>query len=81
MAWTWKKAAVVIGGGALGAVAIAFTGGLAAPLIGSAIGASLGLSGAAATSAGLAALGGGALAAGGAGWPAVPPLSSRPALR
>ena len=44
------------------------TGGLAAPAIGTLVGTTfMGLSGAAATSAGLAALGGGALAAGGAG--------------
>jgi hypothetical protein len=41
--------------------------GLATPLIGAAIGGTLGLSGAAATSAGLAALGGGSIAAGGFG--------------
>ena len=50
-----------------GAVLIAITGGLAAPLIGGAIGAAMGLSGAAAVSAGLAFLGGGAIAAGGLG--------------
>ena len=50
------------------AVALAVTGGVAAPLIGGIIGSTfLGLSGAAATSAGLAFLGGGALAAGGLG--------------
>ena len=56
-------------GGIAGAGAICFvTGGLAAPAIGSVIGSTfMGLSGAAATSAGLAALGGGSLAAGGAG--------------
>ena len=59
-----KIAALTVGGGA----ALAATGGLAAPLIGGAIGTTfLGLSGAAATSAGLALLGGGSLAAGGAG--------------
>jgi uncharacterized membrane protein YebE (DUF533 family) len=57
-------AAWAVGGGAV----LAATGGLAAPLIGGAIGTSLlGLSGAAATSAGLAFLGGGSLAAGGLG--------------
>ena len=55
---------LVLGAGA----ACVATGGLAAPAIGAVVGTSmLGLSGAAATSAGLAALGGGALAAGGAG--------------
>lgn len=49
------------------AVALAITGGLAAPAIGSIIGGMMGLSGAAATSAGLAFLGGGAIAAGGFG--------------
>jgi hypothetical protein len=43
------------------------TAGLAAPLIGAAVGAAMGLSGAAATTAGLALLGGGSLAAGGLG--------------
>lgn len=43
------------------------TAGLAAPLIGAAVGGVMGLSGAAATSAGLALLGGGSLAAGGLG--------------
>ena len=56
-------------GGIAGAGALCFaTGGLAAPAIGSVIGSTfMGLSGAAATSAGLAALGGGSLAVGGAG--------------
>lgn len=49
------------------AAAIAITGGLAAPAIGTIIGGIMGLSGAAATSAGLALLGGGAIAAGGGG--------------
>lgn len=43
------------------------TGGLAAPAIGAAVGTSMGLSGAAAATAGLATLGGGSLAAGGMG--------------
>lgn len=43
------------------------TMGAAAPLIGAAVGGALGMSGAAATSAGLAALGGGSIAAGGLG--------------
>lgn len=51
----------------LGAIAIAATGGFAAPTIGTAIGTLMGLSGAAATSAGLAFLGGGAIASGGFG--------------
>lgn len=60
----WKKLTVLAGGAtALGVI----TGGLAAPLIGGAIGGAMGLSGAAATSAGLALLGGGSLAAGGMG--------------
>ena len=54
---------VIVGGTALGVL----TGGMAAPLLGAAIGGSMGLGGAAATSAGLALLGGGSLAAGGAG--------------
>jgi hypothetical protein len=60
---------ILIIGGIAGAGALCFfTGGLAAPVIGSAIGSTfMGLSGAAATSAGLAALGGGSLAIGGAG--------------
>lgn len=59
-----KKVAYVAVGGAIGGL---LTGGLAAPLIGSAIGGTMGLSGAAATSAGLALLGGGAVSAGGVG--------------
>lgn len=61
----WGRLAIATGGGmALGAL----TFGLAAPAIGAALGSTvLGLSGAAATSAGLAALGGGSLAAGGLG--------------
>uniref|UniRef100_A0A7S3DDC8 Uncharacterized protein n=1 Tax=Palpitomonas bilix TaxID=652834 RepID=A0A7S3DDC8_9EUKA len=51
----------------LGAVALAALFTVIAPGIGTAIGASMGLSGAAATSAGLAFLGGGSLAAGGLG--------------
>lgn len=56
-------------GGALaaGALVAGGAGFLAAPFIGATIGTGMGLSGAAATSAGLAALGGGSLAAGGAG--------------
>ncbi|HEY3821859.1 MAG TPA: DUF726 domain-containing protein [Polyangiaceae bacterium] len=66
--WTWKRIAVV-GGVTVGAAALlVITGGAAAPAIGGAIGSTfMGLSGAAATSAGLAALGGGAVAAGGFG--------------
>jgi phage antirepressor YoqD-like protein len=67
-AWDWKKIAQVAGMTVVGGVAIGATGGLAAPIIGGAIGTTfLGLSGAAATSAGLAFLGGGSLAAGGLG--------------
>jgi hypothetical protein len=62
------KSALKVGGAvAAGSVVMAGTGFVAAPFIGAALGASMGLSGAAATSAGLAALGGGSLAAGGAG--------------
>lgn len=59
----------VVGGLAAAGVGLgALTGGLAAPAIGAFIGSTVfGLSGAAATSAGLAALGGGSLAAGGFG--------------
>ena len=59
----WKKATWV----ALASVAFAVTGGVAAPVIGGVVGGLMGLSGAAATSAGLAFLGGGAIAAGGLG--------------
>lgn len=60
----WNRvAAVSILGLGLGAL----TAGLAAPLIGAAVGGAAGLSGAAASSAGLAALGGGSVAAGGFG--------------
>lgn len=58
-----RVAAVSAAGMALGAV----TMGVAVPVIGAAVGGALGLSGAAATSAGLAALGGGSVAAGGFG--------------
>jgi hypothetical protein len=58
-----RVAAVSVVGLGVGAV----TAGWAAPAVGAAIGASLGLSGAAATSAGLAMLGGGSIAAGGFG--------------
>jgi hypothetical protein len=60
----WGRVAAI---GVVGAAVGVATGGLAAPYIGGMIGASMGLSGAAATSAGLAALGGGSLAAGGFG--------------
>ncbi|MBF6148034.1 hypothetical protein [Nocardia nova] len=60
----WGRVAAVT---AVGLGAGVVTGGMAAPAIGAAIGGTLGLSGAAATSAGLAALGGGSLAAGGFG--------------
>ncbi|MGP1384892.1 MAG: DUF726 domain-containing protein [Thainema sp.] len=66
--WDWGKVAQVAGIAVVGGGAIALTGGLAAPIIGGAIGTTfLGLSGAAATSAGLAFLGGGSIAAGGFG--------------
>lgn len=60
--WGRVAAATVIGAG-LGVA----TAGWAAPAIGGAIGGTMGLTGAAATSAGLAALGGGSLATGGLG--------------
>ncbi|PQP14020.1 hypothetical protein [Rhodococcus opacus] len=60
----WGKVAVI---GAAGLAAGVATGGWAAPMIGAAIGSAAGLTGAAATSAGLATLGGGAIAAGGFG--------------
>ena len=70
MSWSWKKTALVTGA-VVGGSALAFvTGGLAAPFVGTLIGTGMlgaGLTGAAATSAGLAALGGGSLAAGGGG--------------
>jgi hypothetical protein len=60
----WGRVAAVSAAGlAVGVVSM----GVAAPLIGAAVGGALGLSGAAATSAGLAALGGGSMAAGGLG--------------
>ena len=52
------------------------TGGLAAPFIGTAIGGAMGLSGIAATNAGLALLGGGSLASGGVDWTFVAALAS-----
>ena len=60
----WGRIAVASAAGLALGVA---TMGVAAPLIGAAVGSALGLSGAAATSAGLAALGGGSMAAGGFG--------------
>ncbi|WP_433626423.1 hypothetical protein [Nocardia sp. CA-120079] len=60
----WGRVAVA---GVLGLGVGVATAGWAAPLIGTAIGTAAGLSGAAATSAGLATLGGGAIAAGGFG--------------
>ncbi|MBF6209790.1 hypothetical protein IU433_04480 [Nocardia puris] len=60
----WGRVAAVT---VVGLGAGVMTGGMAAPAIGAAVGGTLGLSGAAATSAGLAALGGGSLAAGGFG--------------
>lgn len=60
----WGRVATVA---VVGAGVGVLTGGLAAPVIGGAVGGTMGLTGAAATSAGLAALGGGSLAAGGFG--------------
>lgn len=60
----WGRVAVVSAAGLVLGVA---SMGVAAPVIGAAVGGALGLSGAAATSAGLAALGGGSVAAGGFG--------------
>jgi len=67
VAWTLKKTLTVVGVGGVGAVVCFFTAGAAAPFIGGLIGSGLGLSGAAATSAGLAAVGGGAVITGGGG--------------
>lgn len=64
---TGAKIALGIGGIAVGATICALTAGVAAPAIGAAIGNVMGLSGAAATNAGLALLGGGALSVGGGG--------------
>ena len=65
----WARVGLIAAGGAaLGALA----GPFAAPYIGTAIGGAMGLSGAAATSAGLALLGGGSLAVGGIGMAGVP---------
>lgn len=61
---SWRKFASIA---AVGAILGILTMGLAAPVIGAAIGGAMGLSGAAATSAGLALLGGGSMAAGGFG--------------
>ena len=58
-----KTTLISIGVGIL----LAITGGIAAPIIGGAVGTAMGLSGAAAVHAGLALLGGGAIAAGGLG--------------
>jgi hypothetical protein len=66
--WDWVKIAKIAGMTVAGGAALAATGGIAAPIIGGAIGFTfMGLSGAAAASAGLAFLGGGSLAAGGLG--------------
>lgn len=68
MAWNIKKIAFVAGGTVVGGATCFLTAGAAAPAVGAFIGSTfMGLSGGAATSAGLAALGGGALAAGGGG--------------
>lgn len=59
---------LLLGAAVVGGAAVMAAGGVfAAPLIGGIIGSAMGLSGAAAVSAGLALLGGGSLAAGGAG--------------
>lgn len=58
------KTGAVVGGAVIVGVASA---GVAAPAIGTAVGAQMGLAGAAATNAGLAAIGGGSLASGGLG--------------
>jgi len=63
----YKKIGTTIGFTIGGAAVIAPLAFMAAPAIGGAIGTSMGVSGAAATNAGLATLGGGALATGGAG--------------
>src|SRR5205823_4152949 len=68
MAFSWNKVVMIGGAAVLGGAVCLVTGGAAAPLVGGWIGSTfMGLSGAAATSAGLAALGGGSLAAGGLG--------------
>jgi peptidoglycan hydrolase CwlO-like protein len=68
MAWSIKKLTLVAGGTVIGGAACFLTAGAAAPAVGTIIGSTfMGLSGCAATSAGLAALGGGAIAAGGGG--------------
>ena len=64
---TTAKILLGAGGVAAGALICGLTAGAAAPAIGATIGSGMGLSGAAATSAGLAALGGGTIAAGGGG--------------
>jgi hypothetical protein len=66
--WDWWKIGQIAGAAVVGGAALVVTAGVAAPVLGGLIGTQLlGLSGAAATSAGLALLGGGSLAAGGAG--------------
>ncbi len=66
--WDFGKVAQIAGMTFAGGAVVALTGGLAAPVLGGVVGSAfLGLSGAAATSAGLAFLGGGSLAAGGLG--------------
>jgi tellurite resistance protein len=63
-----KRVALILGAAAVGGLVLFVSGGAAAPAIGGLIGAkALGLTGAAASSAGLAAIGGGALSAGGLG--------------
>ncbi len=63
----FKSAAKIGGALAAGALVVGGAGFLAAPFIGTYLGTSAGLAGAAATNAGLAAIGGGSLAAGGGG--------------
>jgi hypothetical protein len=66
--WDWRTAGVVSGLAVGGGLLLFLTGGMAAPAVGGLIGSQvMGLSGAAAVSAGLAAIGGGSLAAGGMG--------------
>jgi hypothetical protein len=68
MAWNTKKVCLVAGGAVVGGAVCFITAGAAAPAVGAFVGSSfMGLSGCAATSAGLAAIGGGSVAAGGGG--------------
>ena len=66
--WDWGRVAYISGLTMAGGAVVAASGGIAAPAIGGLIGSQfMGLSGAAAISAGLAAIGGGSLATGGLG--------------